>query len=127
MKNETKIKALMKQIDSGQMKTDASRILDFIIKEGFSSMPIICDALCMPEKTVSARLSGLQDMGIIEIVTDGEPETDFQIYRYQSSPAMQVHNAYMRKKAKFNQWKKRGLQEFSEFLHQDQLELEFNL
>lgn len=124
MNNETKIRALMKQIDSGQMKTDACKILDFIIKEKYSSMPLICDALDMPEKTVSARLSGLQDIGIIQVVKEGDPDTDFQIYIHQNSPAMQVHNAYMRRKAKFKQWKKRGINEFSDFLNRDQLELE---
>lgn len=122
MNNETKIKALMLQIDSGQMESDAARVLDFIIKEKFSSMPIICDALDMPEKTVSARISGLLDIGIIEIV-ESDDDAKYHIYRHQANAMGQVKNAYNRKKAKFEQWKKRGLQEFGEFLHSEQLEL----
>lgn len=117
----------MRQIDSGQMKNDASRVLNYIIINGYTSLPLICDALGMPEKTVSARLSGLQDIGIIEIVPSKEGEqTDFQIYLYQSDPMSQVNNAYRRKKAKFNQWKKRGVTEFSEFLGLEQIELQFD-
>ena len=86
-------------------------------------MPLICDALDMPEKTVSARLSGLQDMGIIQVVKQ-EPAPDYHIYKHQESPAMQIHNAYMRRKAKFEQWKKRGFNEFSDFLNMAQMELE---
>ncbi len=125
--NRTKIKALMAQIDSGQIKNDAARILKFIIDQKFSSLPIICDLLGMPEKTVSARLSGLQDIGIIEVVEPKEGEVDeFQVYKHQPYPLAQVKNHHQRRKAKFNQWKKRGAKEFSDFLQLEQLELNFD-
>jgi len=123
MNNQTKIQALTKQIDSGQLKTDSAKILDFIKKEGFSSLPIICDALGMPEKTVSARLSGLQDLGILEIVPYKENVPQYQIYTFQPVKKIQIYNAYKRKEFKFHQWKKRGLKEFPEFLK----EIEYNL
>jgi hypothetical protein len=124
MKQDTKIKALMNQIESGNMKTDASRILHFIIHEKFSSRPLICDALEILTQTATARLNDLQDYGIIEVVkTNLEPE--YHIYKYQSDPMKQVKNAYERKKSKFIQWQKRGKMEFSEFLNENQLE--FNL
>ena len=119
--NETKIKALQKQIDSGQLKTDAARILNFIIKQGFSSAPLICDALGMPEKTVSARCAGLQDLGILEVVP--LKNSDFQVYTHQPMKKLQIWNAYKRKEAKFKQWHKRGLNEFPEFLR----EINYNL
>jgi hypothetical protein len=122
MKNDTKIKALMKQIESGEMKTDSAKILDFIINEKFSSRPLICDALSMLTQTATGRLNDLQDYGIIEVVkTDLEPE--YHIYTYQSDPMRQIENAYYRKKAKFIQWQKRGKLEFYEFLNENQLEL----
>lgn len=121
MDNETKIRALQRQIDSGQLKTDQARILNFIIKEGFSSMPLICDALKMPEKIVSARCAGLQDLGILEVVP--MKNADFQVYTHQPVKKIQIYNAYKRKEAKFKQWHKRGLKEFPEFLR----EINYNL
>lgn len=127
MNNKTKIKALMNQIESGKIESDACRILDTIIRHQYSSLPLLCDYLGMPEKTVSARLSGLQDIGIIEIVHPEEGEKhDFQIYRYQPDPMRQVRNVNDRRRAKFNQWKKRGVREFSDFLQLEQLELQFD-
>ncbi len=123
MNNQTKIQALQKQIDSGQLKSDEAKILDFIKKEGFSSMPLICDALNMPEKTVSARLSGLQDVGIVEIVPHKENVPQYQIYTFQPVKKIQIYNAWKRKEFKFQKWKKRGLKEFPEFL----IEIEYNL
>ncbi len=122
MKNDTKVKSLMKQIESGKMQSDSARILNFIIKEKYISRPLICDALGILTQTATARLGDLQDYGIVEVVkTDLDPEYD--IYKYQSDPMRQVKNAYNRKKMKFEQWKRRGKKEFSEFLHENQLEL----
>lgn len=123
MKNDTKIKALMKQIESGKLKTDMSRILHFIIHEKYSSRPLICDALGISIQTGTARISDLLDMGLIEITNIGQKD-DYHIYKYQSDPIRQVDNAYNRRKSKFNQWKKRGLEEFSEFLGENQLEFD---
>lgn len=126
--SKTRLKALMKQIESGQMKTDAAKILDYIIKEKMTSRPMIGDALGIPEKTVSARVSGLLDMGVIEVIeTDPLPidSPEYEILSYQKDPLRQVKNAYDRKKEKFNQWKKRGINEFVEFLNEEQLELKF--
>jgi predicted DNA-binding transcriptional regulator len=119
--NETKIKALQKQIDSGQIKTDAARILDFVIENAFATAPEICKQLKMPEKTVSARCAGLQDLGILEVMP--MKYSDFQIYTHQPVKKLQIYNAYKRKEAKFKQWKKRGLKEFPEFLR----EINYNL
>lgn len=128
--SKTRLKALMNQIDSGQMKTDAARVLNYIINNGMTSRPMIGDALNMPEKTVSARVSGLLDMGVIVVL---DPETynelpiekpEYEILAYVKEPLAQVKNAYNRKKAKFNAWKKRGLNEFGEFLNEDQLVLQ---
>ncbi len=123
MNNETKIQALNKQIDSGKMKTDAARVLNFIIEEKFSSMPLLCDALNLPEKTVSARLSGLQSIGVIEVVPHNDKVPQYNIYTHQPVKKIQIYNAYKVKEAKFAQWKKRGLKEFPEFLR----EINYNL
>lgn len=122
MRNDTKIKALLEQVESGKMKNDQARILNFIIHEKFSSCPLICDALGMLTQTVTARLHDLLSIGLIEIV-QMEEKPAYHIYRYQPDPFFQARNAYEVKRAKFEQWKKRGILEFGEFLNENQLEL----
>ncbi len=135
MNNKTKIKALMNQIESGKIKTDSCRILNYIIKNRFTSRPLIADGLGMKLQTVVARVSDLLDMGIIEVVeTDNKPfgsglfETvdDYEILTHQTNALGQVKNATERRRAKFNQWKKRGVKEFSDFLQLEQIELQFD-
>jgi len=118
---KTRLKALMKQIDSGQMKSDIVRILDYIMKNEMSSPPMISDALNIPIVTVRPRCTNLLDMGIIEVV---ESDADHEILKHQKDSIRVAKNAYERKKAKFDQWRKRGLNEFSEFLNENQLEFD---
>lgn len=115
MTNETKIRSLRNQIDSGELKSKEAEILNFIINEGFTDSHKIHKSLGIPEKTVSARCAGLQDLGIIEIVPQRK-EVIFQVYTHQPIKKLQIYNAYKRKEAKFKQWKKRGIKEFPEFL-----------
>lgn len=115
MYNETKIKALKKQIESGKIKTDSAKILNYIQNKVIAvNMPSICRDLNMAEKTVSARLSGLQDIGVIEL--SKVKGNNHNYYKYQPLQYEQICNSYKRKEDKFNQWKKRGLTEFDSFL-----------
>ncbi len=124
--SKTRLKALMKQIESGQMETDSARILDYIMMHGMTSRPIISDVLGIPEKTVSARVSMLLDIGVLEVVEhDSGDKPDYEILRYQRDAMRQVANAHERKRKKFISWKKRGLKEFSDFLNEEQLKLKF--
>lgn len=122
MNNNTKIKSLMAQINSGKIKNDAARILKFIINHDDATRPMICDMLGMLTQTVTARLADLQDLGIVNVQEHGF-DAEYNIYYYEPNVMGQVKNAYDRRKLKFEQWKRRGVDEFSDFLHQDQLEL----
>ena len=122
MTNETKIRALQKQIDSGEMKSKEAKILNFIINEGFTDSYKIHKALRIPEKTVSARCAKLQDYGVVEIMPQ-KKKVKYQVYTHQPVKKLQIYNAYKRKEAKFKQCKKRMLNEFPEFLR----EINYNL
>lgn len=69
MYNETKVKSLLSQIKSGKINKDLNVILSFLIdnQDLCCSMITVCEYLNMPEKTASARLSELQDLGVIEV------------------------------------------------------------
>lgn len=123
--SKTRLKALLRQIESGKLKTDAARILQYIIENKYTSRPLISDALDMKLQTVVARVSDLLDLGIIEVVPTDQ-ETDYEILTHVPDTIRQMDNAFERRKAKFNAWKKRGMKEFGDFLDLSQLELTFN-
>lgn len=120
----TRLKALLSQLESGKMKSDSARILQYIMDNEYTSRPLISDALGIKLQTVVARVSDLLDMGIIEVIVSGREGVDYEILTHQPNPLKQSDNAYQRKKSKYIQWKKRGVKEFSEFLKLDQLELD---
>ena len=118
----TRIKALLKQIETGKIDTDSAKILNYIKTNVMTSRPMIEDSLGMSHQTASARVSDLLDMGIIEVV---ESDADYEILKYQPSEHSQIKNARKRKYDKYVKWKKRGVEQFSDFLDLDQLEIQF--
>lgn len=130
----TKVKALLHQIETGKMKTDLVKILNYIMVNEMTSRPLIADGLNMKLQTTVARVSDLLDMGIVEVVDLNEVVSltyldylDYEILQYQSDPIKVAKNAYERKREKFEKWKKRGLNEFSEFFNPEQFELNFDI
>lgn len=128
----TKVKALLHQIETGKMKTDLVKILDYIMVNEMTSRPLIADGLNMKLQTTVARVSDLLDMGIVEVIDchDGIgsltfEHLDYEILKHQPDPIKVAKNAYERKRDKFEKWKKRGLNEFSEFFNPEQFELNF--
>lgn len=106
---EAKLTALFKQIHSGKMKSDSAKILNYIIESKMSTMPSIEFKFAMPRQTVSARVSDLEDLGVIK--KQGTHETRsgvYSLYVYESDPVKVVKNAKERELIKFNNWLKRG-------------------
>ena len=120
----TKLKALLKQIESGKMETDVAKILSYVITNRYTSRPLIADGLNMKLQTVVGRVSDLLDMGILEAFSNEGDE--YEILQYQADPLRQAKNAVDRKKKKFERWKKRGINEFGDFLDLSQLEFGFS-
>ena len=127
----TKVKALLHQIETGKMKSDLVKILNYIMINEMTSRPLIADGLNMKLQTTVARVSDLLDMGIVEVVDSSDllfgsyyfEDLDYEILKYQPDPIKVAKNAYERKREKFEKWKKRGLNEFSEFFNPEQFEL----
>lgn len=122
--SKTRLKALLRQVESGQAKSDMARILKYIIDNNVTNRQLISDGMGIKLQTVVARVSDLLDMGVIEVkqVSKNHGFTH-EVLTHQPDPMRQVQNAYERKKEKFAQWKKRGEREFSDFLDLSQLEL----
>lgn len=111
-----KIKALLKQIETGQITTDAGRILAHIKKYPYSTLPEIKRKLQLSHQTASARLSDLQDLGIVE--ENGTTKTgSYTYFKYQADFLKQEENARERKREKYTLWLKKGLNKFEEFIN----------
>lgn len=104
---EPKIKAYLKQIETGQIKSDAAKVLNFIIKKPGTNMIHMTSLIPMLEKTLSARLSGLEDIGVI--VKKGTTQSkNHSKYFYEPDPSKQKENVLKRLKIKKDAWLKAG-------------------
>lgn len=116
-----KITALIKQIDSGKLSSDKARILNqVIISRGVTAYQLEQRLNRIKPTTILARLSDLEDLGIIFKYSKRYHlgnEQAYSIFTYEPDPEKQERNANKRKMLKFEIWKKRGLEEFSEFIH----------
>lgn len=114
-----KIKALLGQIESGKIQTDAAKILEFIIRKGGTSNAVHMESLIpMFNKTLSARLSDLEDLGLVYksgTFNDGK----FSLYSYEEDEVKRANNRIKRELVKFEIWRKRGLKDFENYLSKE--------
>lgn len=121
---EQSIEALMHQIDSGQMKKDSAKILDFIINNGPITQLDVINMKGIHFKSVTARLSDLMNLGIIEAIGKTDPQMDpgskrkisYTLYMYQPDPQKQLKNAYTRKLEGFEKLKRQMTNKYSDLL-----------
>ena len=111
--SEKSYKAFKNQIESGKKETDAIRIYKFIdVNNKYLTFPnkdSICDVLKMKHQTVTARLSELMDIGVVEI--DGktsEEHKDLSFFKVQTNPQKIVFNQGNRSETKFIKWVSKG-------------------
>lgn len=115
-----RVQSLLNQINSGQLKNDMSRILNHIKTYPLTTLPEIKRKLGIVHQTASARISDLLDMGLIEEKEEKKTTTGVHSYfKYQPDPRIQSINALKRKKEKFENWKKKGINQFQEFINND--------
>lgn len=113
-----RVKALLKQINSGQLQTDMARILSHIKMHPFTTLPEVKRKLALSHQTASARISDLLDMGLIE--EKGEKKNNIGTYTYfkfQPNISIQLLNAETRRKEKYKHWVKKGLTKFNDFIN----------
>jgi len=102
--SKASIKALFKQIESGQIKTDAAKVLNHIIKNEGETMPFIQSATRV--NSISSRLSGLEDEGII-YKTESDDKR-FSRWYYVAEEAKRPFYAELVRKRNYKAWLKRG-------------------
>ena len=115
-----KIKALIDQIESGKITTTKALILHHIKENDFSFISKMEYELRLPNQTLTARISDLEDVGLI--YKKGEIKTGNRTmsrYYFQEDETKQEVLAKVRKQEKFEAAKRRMLTEFSELIHSD--------
>lgn len=112
MNKEMKIKALLKQVQSGKLENDKSRILDYGIRKRQFTINDICLDLCMIVQTASARISDLEDLGFLKVVGSIE---DYTLFEVELDSNLRLQNANKRNKDKFQKWLSKA-DEFVDFI-----------
>ncbi len=107
MEHSPKIKALMDQVHSGKLQSDKARILSFIKQHPGQNKVLIGKYLNLPHQSVTARLSDLEDIGLIEAKAP-PGATLSQFYFIEDPQGQKIHRAY-RSAVKLEQWAKKGL------------------
>lgn len=100
-----KIQALLDQIHSGKMQTSKAWILNYIMRHPGSNKVQIEKALRLPHQTVTARLSDLEDIGLIEAKGDGQ----YSNFYFISDPQGQKLHRAKRAAEKLEAWAKKGM------------------
>lgn len=103
-----KLKALINQVNSGKIKTTKAKILDVIIRHKRVTIENIIFWTNIKESTVVARLSDLEDLGIIEKSGTTKPG-NHSYWIHVSEEKKQIENQKKVQIRKFLQWKSRGL------------------
>ena len=112
---------LLKQIHSGKVKSDKSKILYFIYDN--KETGIITLEFHFPEmekSTITARCSELLNEGLIYVSkTYFEGGQTYSLFDYESNVIKQEENRLNQRKQKFELWKKRAIQ-FAELMSEEE-------
>ncbi len=112
--SKAKILALKHQIESGKIRTDSARILEYIIRTGPAYIPEIMQVLHLKQSTVTGRISELEDMGLLEnLGADLTPFSDYKQSRfgYIASEQKQREKRLSRHLKRRNRWLNVGIEE----------------
>ncbi len=112
--SKAKILALKHQIESGKIRTDSARILEYIIRTGPAYIPEIMQVLHLKQSTVTGRISELEDMGLLEnLGADLTPFSDYKQSRfgYIGSEQKQREKRLSRHLKRRNRWLNVGIEE----------------
>ena len=113
--SEASNKVLIQQTESGNITSAKAEILNFIIDRDGSNLMHIASLLFYKESTVAARLSELEDDGLIYIAGKLDNGTH-SFWKYEPNPQKRKERARERLRLKYELWKKRG-EKFKEFIN----------
>ena len=122
---EAKIEALMKQVETGKMNTDKAYILDYLKrrtkKKQGTDIVDLEHHFTMKPTTILARLSDLEDMGLIYKKgkrNREEQDQNYSLFYVEEHEEQIAHRAQLRHVDKFKKWITKGLK-FTEQMADD--------
>ena len=104
----TSIKALKELTNSGKKLSYRNKILKFIIERNGANLYEIESILGIKWRTASARVSELQDDGII-YVSDTFNDGKNSVFAFESDSRVQFSNRFIRNSIKEIEWRKKGI------------------
>lgn len=125
MTKQTQIDALLMQIQTGKIETDKAKILNYIKNNPSSSRIDITAGLNMHEYTVGARISDLEDMGLIVCLAKNTKEqrgSKQSTYIFVHDEVDRIVLAEARHRAKYIKWVNKGMNEFCKYMPNDLIE-----
>ncbi len=87
MKTQASYQALKNQIESGKLRGDKKRIMRLFEQKKYISIRYVMIVLNLPHRTVSARLSDLNDLGLIH-VSKKDKDSKNSLYKLSENPEL---------------------------------------
>jgi len=118
---ETSVLALKKYLASGKRLTHTLRILQLLMETPHPlSEYSIRKTLGLHQNTCSARLSELQEEGLVRAVgRTYVAKQEVNLYAFVPDPEVQNRLRLERLRENYEQWKKRGFEQFRELIAED--------
>lgn len=118
MVKNNSVQAFLKQVESGKRQTVLIRAYKFFEAHPGATRRDLEKALKIEPTTASARVSDLQDIGVLQEYGNRQSPNQTPSSRYivQKEPGKIQENRLKRKREKYIQWLKRGLGEFKSFM-----------
>jgi hypothetical protein len=121
MSSQAKRETYTQQLESGAIRTKTVKVLYHLQRlethPGLVTTDILRETLGYSHQTLTAILSQLQDLGMIKVIgTVRSQKGSYSSWKYVSDREEQKILERERKREKYDQWVKRGLDEFDELL-----------
>lgn len=103
------VKTLLDQIDSGKLKSDKAIVLNYVKKQTEKGNATIVknlrEKLLIPHQTITARLSDLEDLGLVYKKGDSElAGSHYCNFFYEANEEKRAENRLEVRKRKFKKW-----------------------
>jgi hypothetical protein len=121
--SQAKRETYVKQIESGNLNTQTSRVLHYIRYNPLCDTDELRTKLEMPHQSLTAIVSNLLDIGVIAIVGEiGKRNQVYSVYRYIHEPHLQRMAEKERQEQKFKLWIKQGINMYGELMTESLIE-----
>lgn len=123
-KSEAKVDAWIEQVESGNLKTNQSYILNYIIKHPNTTIYDIRKNLAIPHQTATAIVSMFMDEGVLrfngkikmrEVDSDDNGDT-YSMLLFVADKSERKALQKRRNEEKFIVWAKKGVKQFRDFI-----------